>query len=614
MPRAPDLAGRVLDGRYELRELIGEGTFGRIYRGYDRRLKRIVAVKVIKPWWAEDPHWVERFEREAQLLARVSDPGIVQIFDVGHSNSNLYYVAELVVGESLADRLRRGPLDAAHATSVAEQLCRALASAHAQGVVHRDVKPANVLFGPGDRVKVGDFGVAQLVEGSTGGGGATAVGTPLYMAPEQARGERTSAASDVYGVGVVLYEMLAGRPPFTGEAAVDVAVRHLQDPPPPLPAEVPRALAEVVERALAKDPAERYPDGGAMAQALGAARDGSAPTTVQRAAAGSDAETTVQPAAAGSGAATTVQSPADAPTTAQRPASGAPITALPQRRPDATQLDPRRDAPAPARPKRRGHLAAALILGAGLALVAFALLAGSDRTRVPELRGLSREGVRARAGRLNVKPVFERRYSTSVAKGRAITQDPLPGQSVSAGSTVRVTLSDGPKPVAVPDLSAQELDSARSALEALGLRADVKEAPADGAVPGTVITQSPAPLATAVPGTAVELTIAQEPQWRTVTTFVGADDGSSVPFRIRGERWRVVYDMSFEGRCRLLLVCYGPAAEVTALPAGDSVESWDLDKGSEKTRDFRTDSGVYQLTISGGDDSARWTMRVQDFY
>jgi serine/threonine protein kinase len=183
-PRTPDLSGRALNDRYELHALIGEGAFGRVYRGRDRRLARSVAVKVIKPWWTEQPDWVRRFEREAQLTASVADPGIVQIYDVGYADEGLYYVTELVEGESVAARLRRGPLAAWEARDVAEQLCRALAPAHARGVVHRDIKPANILIAPSGRVKVADFGVARLL----GGGenlAATVVGTPSYMAPEQ---------------------------------------------------------------------------------------------------------------------------------------------------------------------------------------------------------------------------------------------------------------------------------------------------------------------------------------------------------------------------------------------------------------------------------------------
>src|SRR5271163_2894373 len=259
MLRAPDLAGHVLDDRYELHLLLGEGAFGRVYRGLDRRLARPVAVKVIKPWWAEDSAWVERFEREAQLLARISDPGIVQIYDIGHAQEGPYYVAELVEGESLAERLRRGPLPEREARTIAERLCHALASAHAQGVVHCDVKPANVLISDDGVVKVGDFGVARLAQG-TSQASATIAGTPRYMSPEQARGRPTAAATDVYSAGVVLYEMLAGEPPFMDGSAVELGLRHLQDPPPPLPQSVPAGLREVVERALAKAPSDRFRD------------------------------------------------------------------------------------------------------------------------------------------------------------------------------------------------------------------------------------------------------------------------------------------------------------------------------------------------------------------
>ena len=190
MPHAPDLSGCALDDRYELQAVIGEGAFGRVYRGHDRRLKRTVAIKLIKPWWAEDPEWAQSFEREAQLLARVSDPGIVQIFDVGHAPEGVYYVSELVEGESLAARLARGPIAAWDAAVIAQQLCQALARAHAQSVVHRDVKPANILITPEGRVKVGDFGVARLAESSSDGAGATVVGTPAVHGPRAVPGAR----------------------------------------------------------------------------------------------------------------------------------------------------------------------------------------------------------------------------------------------------------------------------------------------------------------------------------------------------------------------------------------------------------------------------------------
>ena len=316
MPIAPDLSGHALDGRYELHAIIGEGTFGRVYRGRDRRLARWVAVKVIKPWWAEDPEWARSFEREAQLLASVSDPGIIQIFDVGEAPEGLYYVAELVDGESLARRLRRGRVAPAEACEIALQLARALARAHSQRVVHRDVKPANVLITRDGRVKVGDFGVARLAESTTDAPVATIAGTPGYMAPEQASGGISSPATDVYGVGIVLYEMLAGHTPFGGKSAVELALRHVNDPPPPLAAHTPRTLVRVVERALAKDPTDRYRDGHELAAALARVR---IPAQLEE-------EEEMAAAVSGSGRATAVSGSGRA-ATAARPSTATRATA-----------------------------------------------------------------------------------------------------------------------------------------------------------------------------------------------------------------------------------------------------------------------------------------------
>ncbi len=283
--------------------------------------------------------------------------------------------------------------------------------------------------------------------------------------------------------------------------------------------------------------------------------------------------------------------------------------------PDRTQVDPRRAAqPDPPATRRRRRALAPLLLIGALVGAGVALLAPGAQTTVPELRGLSREGVSARAGRNELKPRFDRRHSSSTPKGVSIAQDPDAGSRVGEGSTVRVTLSDGPAPVAVPALTGKDLARAKQQLDALGLLSKVRDAPAEGAVAGTVLKQSPAPPATAVPGSTVALTVAATPRWRTVTTFEALDDGRSVPFRIRGKRWRVVYRMTYEGRCSLLLVCFGPAAVVTSLPAEDEVESWDLEKGSGRTRNFETQPGIFQITVSGGEDSARWGMSVQDFY
>jgi serine/threonine-protein kinase len=565
MPSAPEATGLVLDGRYELQAVVGEGSFGRVYRARDRRLDRVVAVKVIKPWWAEDPAWARAFEREARLLARVSDPAIVQIFDVGQSRAGLYYVAELIDGESLAERLERGPLPSAEARQLAEQLCRALGRAHAERVVHRDVKPANVLISSDGRVKLGDFGVARLAEGSTGGT-AGVVGTPRYMAPEQARGNKTTPATDVYSAGVVLYEMLSGAPPFSGSSAIDIALSHLQDAPPPLPPGVPSELRQIVERALVKDPSARYRDGREMASALARARGTERPIGSPR----RDEATLV-----------------------------------------ARKLTPRRRFNPAARRRSLALLGLVGLLLAGMILAAV-LLAPPARVRMPRLYGMTRAAIVSRAERLQLRTSFTTRYAPSAA-GRAIAQRPSPGTRIDQGATVNAVLSAGPPPVEVPRLSGEQSASAQSILGSLGLRANVSSVPAPGTAPGSVVSQTPDAGRYLRPHATVSLTVAETPQWRVVTSVASSAGQASVPFRIRGEHWRIVYRMDYVGMCSLIFFCDGPNAQVVRTNRG-SVDRFGLSDGGRQTRVLHSGPGVYRLQITPGSDTARWSAEVEDYY
>jgi eukaryotic-like serine/threonine-protein kinase len=583
------MTGTVLDGRYELYDVVGEGAFGRVYRGRDRRLDRVVAVKVIKPWWAEDPPWADTFEREARLLARVSDPGIVQIFDVGQAREGLYYVAELVEGESLASRLEHGALGAREAGEIAEQLCRALASAHTQGIVHRDIKPANVLLSTKGQVKLGDFGVARLAEGSTSGTPGGVVGTPRYMAPEQARGRNTTPATDVYSAGVVLYEMLSGAPPFSGGSAVELALCHVQDPPPPLPADVPRPLAAVAARALAKDPAARYQDGRAMAAALAQARP------------------------AGFGGATP-GSRARAPAHAHRlEPHGAPD---PQGAPDPTRIAPklteRRSFNPSARRRSIALIALVGLLLAGMILGAV-LLAPPARVRVPRLTGLTRAAVVAKLRGMPLRTTFTRSFD-SAPPGTAIGQRPSPGARIADGSTVRVVLSAGPPPVEVPRLVGQASTSARSILSSLGLTAAVTAVPAPGVAAGNVTAQSPAAGKYLRQHAPVALTVAATPQWRSLTSLSGTDGGQSAPFRIRGDRWRIDYRMAYVGTCTLIFFCDGPSARIVRAGGGAAVDGFGMSDGGPQSEVVRSGPGVYEIQVTPGSDTAQWSMQVEDYY
>jgi len=577
MRTAPDLVGHALDGRYELRELIGEGTFGRVYRGYDRRLAREVAIKVIKPWWSEDPEWAESFGREAQMLARVSDPGIVQIFDVGEAEEGRYYVTELVVGESLAALLRRGGrLAPWRACEIAEELCRALKRAHAQQIVHRDIKPANVLISTHGRVKVGDLGIARLAEGTTDGGTATIVGTPRYMAPEQANGHSVSPATDVYSAGIVLYEMLAGRTPFNGDSAVEIALRHVQDAPPPLPDGTPSALREVVARALVKEPIDRYQSATEMANALERARAGAS-----------------------------VEAPPKTDSNSNGTAGSTWV---------APKYTPRRNVNPGAR--RRSFAVFAVALGLVVAMaVAATALTGPATVRLPGLRGHSKRGVDAVLKPRHLKASFVSHYNGGVPPGRVVSQTPAAGAKVKEGSTIEVVLSRGPRPIEVPRLIGESSGAAAATLNGIHLSARVSYVPAPGTAPGTVTGQSTAAGGHLQPHSTVTLLVAETPSWKNVTSFSGSGGGQSVPFHIRGTQWRLVYTMSYQGTCDFVLFCNGPSARVLGVGASNSTDlSFDLNDGNGQTRVFKTGPGAYQVAINSGWDSARWSIQVQDYY
>jgi serine/threonine-protein kinase len=265
-----DLEGQTVHDRYLVEALIGEGGDAFVYRAYDRELGRPVALKLLRPELRADPTFVTRFEREAQSAARLNHPHIVPVYDYGEAAGTYFLVMEYVPGGDLRARLRPGqPLPLAFAVRLATEVADALAVAHAHGIVHRDIKPANILLDERDRARVTDFGIAKMLDVPALTATAALLGTPHYLAPEQATGVPITPATDVYALGVVLYEMLAGRRPFEGESFVQVAMQHLHAEPPPLAAPaVPAPLAALVRRALAKDPAARFPDGAALVAAL----------------------------------------------------------------------------------------------------------------------------------------------------------------------------------------------------------------------------------------------------------------------------------------------------------------------------------------------------------
>jgi serine/threonine-protein kinase len=294
--RRPPQPGDLIAERYELEELVGSGGMSSVFRARDLQLDRRVAVKILLERYESDPEYLERFRREARAVARLSHPNIVTVIDRGDDDGRQYIVFEHVDGENLKELVvRSGRLPVRRALELALAVADGLAFAHEQGLVHRDVKPQNVLLSSEGEVKVTDFGIARSLHvdhGVTQTG--TVLGTSEYLAPEQASGKPVSPATDEYSLGVVLWELLAGNVPFTGENFVAVALQHVNDPPPSLRAvrpDVSPRLAATVERALAKDPAQRFPSMAALARELRACLaelDGTAPPLAEH-----DAELTL---------------------------------------------------------------------------------------------------------------------------------------------------------------------------------------------------------------------------------------------------------------------------------------------------------------------------------
>ncbi len=264
-------------GRYEIKAEIGRGGMATVYHAYDPRFEREVALKVLPREMLHDVQFRTRFEREAKTIAMLEHPAIVPVYDFGEEDGQPYFVMRYMTGGSLSDRMKNGPMTIQEAAHLMAHIAPALDDAHAKGIIHRDLKPGNILFDQFNEPYISDFGIAKLSESQTNVTGSAIVGTPAYMSPEQAQGEGIDGRSDIYGLGVILFELLTGQQPYHGDTPMSVVVKHITDPVPHIldvKPDLPPDIEVIIEKAMAKDRNERFQDVKSLANALNAVARG----------------------------------------------------------------------------------------------------------------------------------------------------------------------------------------------------------------------------------------------------------------------------------------------------------------------------------------------------
>ncbi|WNI15148.1 Stk1 family PASTA domain-containing Ser/Thr kinase [Actinacidiphila sp. ITFR-21] len=522
------LVGHLLDGRYRVEGRIAVGGMSTVYRAVDTRLDRVLALKVMHPGLAADTEFVERFIREAKAVARLAHPNVVGVYDQGTDGTYVYLAMEYVAGCTLRDVLRgRGALAPRAALDVLEPVLAALGAAHRAHLVHRDMKPENVLIGDDGRVKVADFGLVRSVDTQTDVTGAGALmGTVSYLAPEQIEYGTVDQRTDVYACGVVFYEMLAGRKPRGGGTPVQVIFQHLKEPMPAPSAAVPGlapALDALVARACARDPRERPADAVELLAEVRAVRD--ALTAEQLDGPAADTVPALPRVPAGSEEPTGV-----VPLPAATPPYGTAADDLPGATPPygtaadaADGLDrtsrlamPLPQEPGPGRARRRGAgrrgpLAVVLVLLALLGVGAGFWYVGDGRfTEVPGVLGLPQATARQKLSAAGLDSSVRQDFSLTVPRGSVIGTDPAPGRRVRSNGTVTLTVSKGPGQVRVPTVRGRSLTAARQELKAAGLApGTVTRAFSDDVPGGQVISTDPAGGRDLAPGTPVALRVSR---------------------------------------------------------------------------------------------------------
>ena len=506
-------ADAVIDGRYQVIAHLGTGGMAEVYCAQDLQLGRRVALKVLHERFAADAEFVERFRREASSAAGLQHQHVVSVYDRGEWEGTSYIAMEYVAGRTLKQIVGEdGPLEPHRAVDLTVQVLRAARFAHRRGVIHRDFKPQNVIVDDEDRAKVTDFGIARAGASDMTQTGSI-MGTAQYLSPEQAQGHAVTARSDLYSIGIVLYELLTGGVPFEAETALTIALKQVSEVPVP-PSRINRAvtpeLEAVVLRALEKEPADRFSDADEFIAALEAA--GSRIPSPAAIAAANAAAAALPPAAAtgGGGAMPPPSPPASAPPS-RRSAPPPPAAGVYPGGPPYQEVQ--REAVLAPPPRRRRPrwpwLVAGVVLLAGV-VTAVALLGAPDRVQVPRVVGSS---ISVATQRLQTEG-FEVTYvrdNSDKPRNTVIGQDPSGGSAADAGSTVTLNISDGRAISGVPDVVGAGRRAARKALLAEGFLVDEVPTASDTVRPDRVIAQDPSARSQVERGTKVKIQVSTGP-------------------------------------------------------------------------------------------------------
>jgi Serine/threonine protein kinase len=503
------MIGKLLGKRYELIEKVGEGGMGLVYKSRDHLLNRFVAVKILKPELTEDEEFINKFRKESLSSASLSHPNIVNIYDVGVDDGIYYIVMEYVKGKTLKEVIReRAPMPYYEIINISRQICLALEHAHNNNIIHRDIKPQNILITHDGIVKVADFGIARASNSSTLTNTGSVLGSVYYISPEQARGGYTDGKTDIYSLGTVMYEMAASKVPFQGESPVVVALKHIQEDvikPSELNPDIPVALEDIILKALMKNSASRYESAAAMIRDL------------DRASANPNNHITVK-----------YDNPND-------------ITRV---MPVIKESDIETNTSGEGRRKRSNKKKVNKGLIAGIAalvtivivsgvLIYMAKTGGRNEVNVPNIIGQSEDTAKGMLRQYGLNMEVKERRSSDQPEGTVIYTWPDIGMAVKKNTTVGVRLSSGPEKTEIPDVVNNMSADAVYKLEAKGLKANIIELNSEDVEKDKVIRQNPEAHTQVSSGATVDIYVSKGPEIKLVTIpqFEGVsyDKISSIP-------------------------------------------------------------------------------------